>query len=304
MVSASKVGQSANNTARKRVLFLIEWGSRILAISIIILLVGFAVWNHFAAKQESARAIQLAAAQSQEETQQKIHKAQDYNTDLINEHQGFVAHPPTDNNWKSDSSYADTLSLDELGLIGSIKIPVIDLDLPIYHGTDNDTLAKGVGHMYGTSLPVGVDNLNQSGQNSVLTSHRGLPNALLFTRLDEVREGDSFTIHTFGQDLIYVVDTVVVIDPNDPKTYESYVTARRGEDRVTLMTCTPFGVNTKRLMVSGYRTHKEIAPQARVRFGVFWWGILALGIAIVLCLVTLIHKKRTKRIAGAHHIRS
>lgn len=304
MVATNEAEQSMNNTARKTILFLIEWGSRIVAIAIIVLLVGFTLWNHFAAKQETARAIQLAAAQSQEETLQKIRKAQDYNTDLINRHQGFVAHPPTDNNWKSDSSYADTLSLDELGLIGSIKIPVIDLDLPIYHGTDNDTLAKGVGHMYGTSLPAGVDNLSQSGQNSILTSHRGLPNALLFTRLDEVREGDSFTIHTFGQDLIYVVDKVDVIDPNEPKTYESYITARKGEDRVTLMTCTPFGVNTKRLMVSGHRTHKEIAPQARVRFGVFWWGILALGIAIVLCLVTFIHKKRTKRIAGAHHIRS
>ncbi|QOL34827.1 class C sortase [Bifidobacterium lemurum] len=130
------------------------------------------------------------------------------------------------------------------GVMGSILIPSISVDLPIYHGTSESALASGAGHLYGSSLPVGGENTH-----AVLTGHRGLVEALMFTRLDEMEVGDFFYIEVMGETLGYRVDRITVIDPDDT----SQLKVVEGEDRVTLMTCTPYGVNTQRLLVSGVR---------------------------------------------------
>ena len=131
------------------------------------------------------------------------------------------------------------------GVMGTIRIPKISVKLPIYHGTSESALASGAGHLYGSSLPVGGRNTH-----AVLTGHRGLVEAAMFTRLDEMRVGDYFYIEVMGRTLGYQVDRITVIEPNDT----SQLKIVPGEDRVTLMTCTPYGVNTHRLLVSATRS--------------------------------------------------
>ncbi|MBT1174218.1 class C sortase [Bifidobacterium sp. LC6] len=142
-----------------------------------------------------------------------------------------------------DAEYQQLLnSGDEV--MGSIKVPKQSINLPIYHVTSEEALASGAGHLYGTSLPVGGESTH-----AVITGHRGLVSAMMFTRLDEVRKGDFFYIEVMGQTLGYKVDRISVILPNDT----SQLKIAPGEDRVTLMTCTPYGVNTHRLLISGHR---------------------------------------------------
>ncbi|MBT1163194.1 class C sortase [Bifidobacterium felsineum] len=160
-------------------------------------------------------------------------------------------------------------------VMGTIKVPKQSIDLPIYHGTSEEALASGAGHLYGTSLPVGG-----SSTHSVITGHRGLVEAMMFTRLDEVKEGDFFYIEVMGETLGYKVDRISVILPNDT----SQLKIVPGEDRVTLMTCTPYGVNTHRLLISGHRVAIPVpAPEPNdvhdarniaIAVGV---GLLALG---------------------------
>lgn len=131
------------------------------------------------------------------------------------------------------------------GVMGTIRIPKISVKLPIYHGTSESALASGAGHLYGSSLPVGG-----KSTHAVLTGHRGLVEAAMFTRLDEMRVGDYFYIEVMGRTLGYQVDRITVIEPNGT----SQLKIVSGEDRVTLMTCTPYGVNTHRLLVSATRS--------------------------------------------------
>lgn len=146
--------------------------------------------------------------------------------------------------------YEDILSIGEEGLIGSIQIPSISVNMPIYHGTDDNVLSVGAGHFKDTSFPVGGESTH-----CVLTGHRGLPSSELFTRLDELQTGDKFFISVLDQTLVYEVDDIQVVDPEilDQNGFPIV----QGEDRVTLMTCTPYGINTQRLLVSGHRVADE-----------------------------------------------
>lgn len=160
------------------------------------------------------------------------------------------------------------------GVMGTIRIPKISVNLPIYHGTSQSALASGAGHLYGSSLSVGGKNTH-----AVITGHRGLVNATMFTRLDEMRVGDYFYLDVMGHTLGYQVDRISVIEPNDT----SKLKIVPGEDRVTLMTCTPYGVNTHRLLVSAVRSsipdvipdESDAAKDARL-------------IAIVAAVITLL----------------
>lgn len=141
------------------------------------------------------------------------------------------------------------------GVMGTIRIPKISVRLPIYHGTSQSALASGSGHLYGSSLPVGG-----RSTHAVITGHRGLVEAMMFTRLDEMCVGDYFYIEVMGRTLGYKVDRISVIEPNDT----SKLKIVPGEDRVTLMTCTPYGVNTHRLLVSAVRSAiPGVVPEER-----------------------------------------
>lgn len=177
----------------------------------------------------------------------ELKEARAYNRDLAS-HGQYVLGEANDPFTQTKGSVSDKRYLSMLdaggGVMGSVTIPKIGVDLPIYHGTSESTLELGAGHLYGSSLPVGG-----KGTHAVITGHRGLVKALMFTRLDELKKGDSFYIKVMGETLGYKVDRVSVIEPSDV----SKLRIVEDEDRVTLMTCTPYGVNTHRLLVSGLR---------------------------------------------------
>ena len=180
---------------------------------------------------------------------------------------------------KKDKEYQSLLNTGN-GVMGTIKVPKQSINLPFYHGTSEEALASGAGHLYGTSLPVGG-----KSTHSVITGHRGLVEALMFTRLDEVKEGDFFYIEVMGETLGYKVDRISVILPDDT----SKLKIVPGEDRVTLMTCTPYGVNTHRLLISGHRVAipmpapepNDVLDARNIALGV-GLGILAAGLFIIL----------------------
>lgn len=144
---------------------------------------------------------------------------------------------------RADKDYWNALKGAQ-GLLGTVRIPRIGVTLPIRHGSDEAALANGAGHLYGTSLPVGG-----KSTHTVITAHRGVPDKELFTRLDELRKGDVFYLTVAGRTIAYKVFRIMDVDPQDT----SHVRIEQGKDLATLLTCTPYGVNTRRLLVTGKR---------------------------------------------------
>ncbi len=195
------------------------------------------------------------------------------------------------------SGYASVLRADADGLMARLKVPAIALDLPIYHGTDETVLHRGVGHLEGTAVPAGGPSTH-----SVLTAHRGLATSELFTHLDRVEEGDTFTVEVFGDVLVYrVIDTRVV----EPEDTESLLPVQ-GADLMTLVTCTPLGVNSHRILVTGERViptpEEDIADAGkRPDIPTFpWWAVIAAG----TLLATGLYVWASGRPPGARPVRS
>jgi len=147
-----------------------------------------------------------------------------------------------------DETYMACLNLSGDGVMGYVSIPKINIKLPIYHTTAEEMLQKGVGHLEGSSLPVGGE-----GTHAVLAAHRGMPNAEMFTNLDQLEIGDHFLLYILDNVLCYEVDQIIVVEPADTEA----LSVEEGEDLVTLLTCTPYGVNTQRLLVRGHRVEYE-----------------------------------------------
>lgn len=234
---------------------------------------------------EQARVIASVGGAEQQETptqlSDELARAQAYNDDLVG---GALlaenARVPQGTGVASgNGDYADLLRADADGAMGRLRIPKINVDLPIYHGTDDATLAKGVGHLEGTSLPIGGES-----QHSVLTAHRGLASSELFTHLDRLAVGDTFTIEVFGQVLTYRVATTEVVEPEDTASlFPEY-----GKDLVTLVTCTPLGINTHRILVTAERVTPtpqadlDRAGSASDQPGFPWWAV---GLAATVLLL-------------------
>lgn len=171
-------------------------------------------------------------------------------------------------------AYEDQLRVEGTEVMGRLVVPAASIDLPILHGTDEKTLAVGVGHLEGTALPVGG-----IGLRPVLTAHRGLAEARLFNDLDQVVVGDTFTVEVAGQALVYrVIDTQVV----DPDQTEKILPVA-GRDLVTLVTCTPLGINSHRILVTGERVEAPDAEAAaRSGPGLPWWAVIAAASVLVV----------------------
>lgn len=171
--------------------------------------------------------------------------ASKYEEILARAHQYNQEHPL---NWtlsaEQEERYNQELNINEDGVMGYVTIPKIGVKLSLFHGTDESVLQTSIGHMEGTSLPVGGP-----GTHSVLSGHRGLPSARLFSDLDQLREGDTFTLHILNQTFTYEVDQIRVVEPSDLST----ITIEAGADYSTLVTCTPYAINTHRLLVRGHR---------------------------------------------------
>ena len=226
-----------------------------LIVSILFILIGTIIFlyptisNYLAEKNqvEIIREYEEMVVQINEnQINQEIQKAQTYNENLSGEpvHDPFVE----GSGYALPENYTEVLNLAKDGVMAYIEIPKISVYLPIYHGTSNEVLEKGVGHIQSTSIPIGG-----ISTHSVLTGHTGLPSAELFTRLDELVVGDIFYIHVLNEVLTYKIYETKVILPDEID--ELQITS--GRDLVTLVTCTPYGVNTHRLLVKAERTEYE-----------------------------------------------
>ena len=200
---------------------------------------------------------------------------------------------------ETDSSYEDSLNIAGDGMMGIVEIPKIAIKLPIYHGTGDEVLQKAAGHLEGSSLPIGGESTH-----AVISAHRGLPSASLFTDLDQLEIGDHFLIHVLDETLCYEVDQILVVDPEDT----SALAVEDGEDLMTLLTCTPYGVNTQRLMVRGHRVPYEeqtVADEQTPLSGLslhtnyLLWVIVGIVVTGVFILILFIREKKLqKRAAG------
>lgn len=207
---------------------------------------------------------------------------------------------------RKELEYSKILRANDEGMMARVKIPKIDVDLPIYHGTSDAVLDIGAGHLEGSHLPVGgVDT------RSVITAHRGLANATMFTHLDRVERGDVVNIEVFGETLSYKVIDTKVIDPEDTEVLR----AEPGMDLISLITCTPLGINTQRIVVTASRvtpTPPEVLEQAGQQPtipGFPWWAVIGAGATVLVGVYVyrqgfidshVASKKHTQAVSGPH----
>ena len=197
-----------------------------------------------------------------------------------------------------DPVYMNTLKIAGDEMMGSVEIPKINIKIPIYHTTEEDVLNKGAGHLEGSSLPVGGANTH-----AVISAHRGLPSASLFTDLDQMKVGDHFLLHVLDETLCYEVDKISVVKPEDTTA----LAVEDGQDLVTLLTCTPYGVNTERLLVRGHRVpyvEEEVKEEKTVLSGsslhtnYLLWVFVGLSVTALFVFVLYLKETKLKRRAN------
>ena len=206
----------------------------------------FPVISNIVERQRQADAVatyrQTMEKEDEEEIEEKWRQANEYNEMLFQAKGGIVEET-------EEKKYEELLNIHGTDIMGSLEIPKIQVELPIYHGTTDEVLSNGIGHLEGTSLPIGGENTH-----SVLTGHRGLPSSKLLVRLDEMKIGDLFFIHTYKEVMAYKVEEIMVVKPEDT----AWMEIKGEKDLVSLVTCTPFGINSHRLIVTGHRVdYKE-----------------------------------------------
>ena len=202
---------------------------------------------------------------------------------------------------KEDTDYFNIINLAGDGIMGYISIPRINVNLPIYHGTSEEVLQKGVGHLENTYLPIGGE-----GSHSVLSGHTGLSTAKLFTDLNKVEESNIFYMEVLGEKLAYKVDQIKVVEPHDT----SDLVIDSTKDYVTLVTCTPYGVNSHRLLVRGVRVpyteqiEKEIEKEQSDKVRSTWLteyfkaltiGLSVLGVILIIFIIFILVRKKISR---------
>lgn len=212
--------------------------------------------------------------------------AQDYNRSLAERETAFAL---TD---EQKAAYESLLDVSGLGVMGYIEIPEIDCSLPIYHGTEESVLQVAVGHLEWSSLPVGGE-----GTHCVLSGHRGLPSAKLFTNLDKLAVGDTFLLRVLDEVLTYEVDQILIVEPEQVDALGIVP----GEDYCTLVTCTPYGINTHRLLVRGHRVENtpeaarmHVTADATQFDPLFVAPVLAIPVSLLLLMILLVPKRRRK----------
>ncbi len=221
--------------------------------------------------------------------EEHVELAHEYNEALFQISNSSVGDMSTD--ILSDESYNSILDITGKGIIGTIEIPKIDVNLPIYHGTDDDVLSNGIGHIQTSSFPVGGINTR-----TVVSGHRGLPNAKLFTRLDELVKNDLFYFKVGGETLAYKIYKIEVVKKDEAP---DVIGIEEGKDLATMITCTPYGINTQRLIITGKRVpynpkkKKAIKPEVMSLREI---AFTALPFVIVfILLVKYVLKKRKER---------
>ena len=251
-----------------------------IIILILIFLTGFGIFaypfiSNWLSERQAAMMVgeyeRNVSYMSDEEIEKMLAKAEAYNNALI-------GHPVQDpfipgSGVQLPKNYLEILNVSEV--MAYIEIPKIQVSLPIYHGVSEEVLAKGIGHMEGTAFPVGG-----SGTHCLLTGHTGLPEAKLFTDLTEMEVGDQFYIGVLGKELVYQVDQIKVIEPDELGNLYT----QPGEDYITLITCTPYGVNSHRLLVRGTRVN-QMAKSIRLSGDDSQIYILIFAVSAILVVI-------------------
>ncbi len=241
---------------------------------------------------------------TQEERNQMLEVAQRYNKSLFG---NVILTDPFDEenqvNKSENFNYEEILSMDVNGTMGYITIPAIDVNLPIYHGTEDARLQLGVGHLVNSSLPVGGETTH-----SILAGHTGLPDAVLFNNLVDVVEGDCFYIHILGEVHEYKVDQIKVVEPSNVSDFVIV----SDKDYITLVTCTPYGINSHRLLVRGERTDYDTTQDVYeetiesrndgfyfngiyIDYTVFYSVLIGISLGVVAFIVIIFVRKKRKK---------
>ena len=243
------------------------------------------LWNR--AQQSRAIATYTKQVEKLDDSQNKemLKAARKYNKSLLKKSDHWKLSK------KDKKKYESLLDVSGTGIMGYIEVPKIDCSLPIYHGTDEGALQIAIGHLEGSSLPVGG-----KSSHCVLSGHRGLPSARLFTDLDQMEEGDVFVLNVLGRKLAYEVDQIKVVLPDEMSDLEIV----QGKDLCTLVTCTPYGINTHRLLVRGHRTKYIEETVVRVQkeaekkeTGI--WLLAGGGTVFLIIIIIVVVKRRRKR---------
>ncbi len=247
-------------------------------------------WNSFHQTRAIASYAEQVAVLDNDRYDAIWSEAADYNRSLLERNNTYLLSE------EQKQTYERLLDVSGLGIMGYIEIPEIDVSLPIYHGTDDSVLQIAVGHLEWTSLPVGGESTH-----CVLSGHRGLPSAKLFTNLDKLAEGDVFMLRVLDEVLTYEVDQVLIVEPHETEALHIV----EGEDYCTLVTCTPYGINTHRLLVRGHRIENiEEAKVVRVAADAIQIEpllvapIVAIPILLVLLIFLMLPRQQKKKHGG------
>lgn len=244
-------------------------------------------WNSFHQTQAIANYDQAVAELDETDYEALLREAEAYNENLRQLNYPFVEHE------QLQQQYNSALDVSGNGIIGYITISKIDVELPIYHGTSDAVLNVAVGHLEGSTLPVGG-----GSTHSVLSAHRGLPSAKLFTNLDKMEEGDTFTITVLNELLTYQVDQILIVEP----TQMEALNIVPGEDYITLMTCTPYGINSHRMLVRGKRIQnasgilKVHAEAAKIPVYIVMPAIAIPILFVMLVILLIVYRGKPKKI--------
>ena len=274
-------------------------GNFINILLVLILLVGLSLllyppvsdyWNSLHQTRAIATYAEEVANLDNDAYDQLWQDAASYNQSLLTRSNTYLLSD------EQKAEYDRLLDVSGLGVMGYIEIPEIDVSLPVYHGTEESVLQIAVGHLEWTSLPVGGESTH-----CVLSGHRGLPSAKLFTNLDKLREGDVFMLRVLDEVLTYEVDQILIVEPQETSALHIV----EGEDYCTLVTCTPYGVNTHRLLVRGHRIENlKEAKTIRVTADAIQIEplivapIVAIPLLLLLLILLLLPKRPGKKYGG------
>ena len=262
-------------------------------LPILILLIGLSLmlypsfadwWNSFHSSRAIASYEEQVANIDDAQYEELWDAARDYNQSLLHRPNDFILSD------EQQEIYKSLLDIGGNGMMGYIEIPMIDVMLPIYHGTKESVLQIAVGHLDWTSLPVGG-----AGSHCVLSGHRGLPSARLFTDLDKLKVGDVFMLHVLNEILTYEIDQILIVEPQDTDP----LLIEPGKDLCTMITCTPYGINSHRMLVRGHRIESQEEPKDiritadAVRIEPLMVApIVAVPILLVLLIILLLPKQK------------
>ena len=245
-------------------------------------------WNSMHASQAVANYAEKVKDLSREQYDKMLQEAKAYNKTLAQSGGGYTLSK------RQEAAYESILDVTGTGIMGYIESPTSHISLPIYHGIEDSVLQIAVGHLEWSSLPVGG-----KSTHCVLSGHRGLPSAKLFTNLDQLVEGDTFVIRVLDEVLTYEVDQILIVEPSDV----SALTIEEGKDLCTLVTCTPYGINSHRLLVRGHRVANQtegirVTSDAIQIDPLLVAPVVALPMLLALLIVLLVSGKKRKGNGG------